>query len=224
LESKVGVILLAGGIGSRMESHIPKQFMLLDQKPIARHSFDLFSSLSQVVEIVVVCHPKYQSLFARSESLIKITFALPGERRQDSVYNGLQALSPHADFVCIHDAARPFVTQEIIQRALEEATEHGAAAVGMPVKYTVKEIDLNGKVICTPDRSCLWEIQTPQVIQRSLLQQGFEHIYQKELTVTDDVSIIEHLGLPVKVIEGCYRNLKITTPDDLAFAQTLFQH
>lgn len=219
MQKKISVILSAGGIGTRMKSSIPKQFLPLNNKPIALHSFDLFASMSEVAEIVVVCSPEYRHLFVLPKhSSTRLHFASPGDRRQDSVYNGFQALTLQNSIVCVHDAARPFITPAIVQHVLAAALEHGAATAAMPVKFTIKEADSNAIVKRTIDRSTLWEIQTPQMIEYSLLQKGFEKMINQNLSVTDDVSLVELLGLPVKLVEGCYRNIKITTPEDMAIA------
>lgn len=219
-KQKTGIILLAGGVGTRMKSSVPKQFLLLKGKPIARYSFDLFASIPEISEIVVVCAPQNQHLFEAHNPNIRVAFALPGERRQDSVYNGLQALSQDCSLTCIHDSARPCLTLAMVQRVLQAASEHGAATVGMPVKFTVKESDERHFVKHALDRSRVWEIQTPQVIQTHLLRKGFQLVENNKTSVTDDVSIIELLGLPVKLVEGNYSNLKITTQEDLAIAES----
>jgi 2-C-methyl-D-erythritol 4-phosphate cytidylyltransferase len=278
-KQNVGIILLAGGLGTRMQSSVPKQFLLLKGKPIARHSFDLLTSMPEISEIVVVCAPEFRHLFNlgsavrntkamqdfESESLsiggdhsqkvkapliesdygskdcvdlslpnaefrfnshhphLRLAFALPGEQRQDSVYNGLQEISENISLVGIHDSARPCITTAMVQSVLLAASEYGAATVGMPVKFTLKESDSQQFVKQTLDRSRVWEIQTPQVIQTHLLKNGFQEIQKNKTLVTDDVSIIELLGLPVKLVEGSYKNLKITTQEDLAIAESFLK-
>lgn len=219
----VSVILLAGGIGSRMQSQVPKQFLMLKNKPIALYSFELFLSLPEVSELVVVCAPQFRHLFTSNQSLIPISFALPGERRQDSVYNGLQAMTLSSSLTCIHDSARPFITEKLIRRVIDAAWDHDAAAPGMPVRFTVKECDGKQVVVSTPDRNNIWEIQTPQVIRTEILKKGFAHALENGLTVTDDVSLVEHLKLPVKLVEGSYNNCKITVPEDLALSEFLLK-
>lgn len=217
---KVTVILLCGGQGTRMKKDVPKQFLEINQKIIAQYSLDVFENLSEVIEVVVVCEPIYRHLFTFNSSK-SFTFAAPGKRRQDSVFNGLQAVQCSSDFICIHDSARPCIDVDMVQRVLKAAYEHQAATLGMRIKFTVKEEDGKGFVKMTPDRSKFWEIQTPQVVQTDLLKRGFEYINQNHLEVTDDVSIIELLGAPVKLVEGSYFNLKITTPDDLLIAKSI---
>lgn len=216
-KEQITAILLAGGKGSRMKTDIPKQFISLKSKPIALYSFELFLSMKEFQEIVVVCEPEFRSLF-EIHTLKKITFAEPGKRRQDSVYNGLKARQQASDFVCIHDSARPFITLPLVQRVLDGAREWGASAAGMPIKYTIKQHDGAQFVHSTPNRSLFWEIQTPQTVSTSLLEEGFKYIEEHQIEVTDDVSIVELLKKSVKLVTGCYRNIKITTPEDLAFA------
>ncbi len=219
----VSVILLAGGSGSRMQSSIPKQFLMLNQKTIALYSFEKFLKIPEVTEIVVVCHEEYRHLFKSEHFHISIKFAAPGLRRQDSVFNGFNQIDKKASLACIHDSARPFISLETIRDVMLTAKDIGAAAVATPLKFTVKQADSKGTVLQTPDRSTLWEIQTPQVVCPKLLAKGFSLALEQNLTVTDDVSLVELLNLPVKLVAGCYTNIKVTTPDDLALAEIFAQ-
>ncbi len=218
---KIAVVLLAGGQGTRMNAPLPKQYLPLNEKPVARHSFDLFLSIEEVCEIAVVCEPAYRHLF--HTTLKPITFAPPGKRRQDSVYSGFQALTSAPDLVCVHDSARPQISAELVKRVFAAAKEHGAATVGMPIRFTVKECDEQQMVVRTPDREKVWEIQTPQVLEYRLLEKGFTLVHEKGLTVTDDVSIAELLGHPVKLVEGSTGNIKITTPEDYQLLQLMLK-
>lgn len=214
--TRTAAILLAGGMGTRFGASIPKQFFPLHGKPLILYSLEVLQSISAISEIVIVCALEYRHFFPRD-----CQFALPGSRRQDSVYSGLCELNSKADYVCIHDGARPLVTQDIIERVLSAAYTYGAATAGMPLKFTVKEHDGDCFVVNTPNRAALWEIQTPQIIKRSWLEEGFEKIHQDNVTVTDDVSLVESLGYPVKLVEGSSSNIKITTSEDLLFAACL---
>lgn len=214
------VILLAGGVGRRMQTETPKQFLKLGDKPLIRHSFDLFLIMPEIHEIVVVCAPEYRSFFS-SESK-PIQFANPGLRRQDSVYNGLLATNKNHEMILIHDGARPFIEASVIQRALYAAQEWEAAATCMPISFTVKESNSHSFVCNTPDRTRLWEIQTPQAIKRKLLIKGFYNAIAHNLTVYDDVSLVELLGEKVKLVEGSHINFKITLPLDLTIANYLY--
>jgi 2-C-methyl-D-erythritol 4-phosphate cytidylyltransferase len=216
------VLLLAGGIGSRMQSVVPKQYIKLGDMPIARYSFDIFLSMPEVIEIVVVCSAEHKQYFENhSSDHITVTFAPPGPLRQDSVYSGLTSMRSAAELVCIHDAARPYINTKMIRNVLHAAQETGAAAAAVKVKNTIKQADSNGLVVKTLPREHLWEVQTPQIIKKTLLLDGFAASREKPSIVTDDVSLIELLNQPVQLVEGCYKNIKITTPEDLSFCQSL---
>jgi len=213
------LILLAGGQGARMGGGIPKQFRLLARKPLARYSFEIFEDLPEIDEIVIVCEPRFSSLFASDRK--PLSFALPGKRRQDSVFNGLTVASKNADLICIHDAARPFVEKKFIIQLLEETIRCKAAAIAVPASNTIKKADQNRCVQCTLTRNELWELQTPQAIERSLLIKAFDHAHRFGIEATDDLSLIEALGEKTFLIEGSPRNFKITTPFDWALAEKL---
>lgn len=214
---KLGVILLAGGIGSRMGGTLPKQYLLLEEQPLVQHSYRAFATCG-AAELVVVCAPEYQSYFPAHP-----LFALPGTRRQDSVWNGLQQLGDSIDYVCIHDAARPLVTSPLIQQVIAAAIDTGAATLAVPLKFTVKRGTSASMVEETPDRASLWEIQTPQCIKKSWLEEGFAYAAAHNGTATDDAALIEPLGYPVKLVQGCYSNIKVTTPEDLILAEHLWK-
>ncbi len=213
----VSVILVAGGTGSRMGTATPKQFLILKKKPIILYSLEAFLSLSEVDEIIVVCDKSYRNLLPIDN---RIKFADPGPRRQDSVFNGLKACSNN-NLICIHDAARPLITKQSIQETLLAAENHGAAVLANREKNTVKRATTDQFVEKTIPRDALWEIQTPQVIKRSLLEEGFAFAQEHQRNVTDDVSLIEMIDKPIKLIEGPSDNIKITHPSDLKFAEAL---
>jgi 2-C-methyl-D-erythritol 4-phosphate cytidylyltransferase len=220
MKHSFSAILLAGGIGTRMQSSIPKQYLHLRDKPIVLHSFETLLACPALKQIVVVCESVYYPLF-QAEKNHKVIFAQPGIRRQDSVFNGFNQLSlDHLPqhLICIHDAARPLLQLSHLQDVLSAAAIHGAAALGVPVKNTIKVCDASQKVQQTLDRSKLWEIQTPQVIQHSLLKEGLQKVHKHHVTVTDDVALVELIHKDVKIVQGCYTNLKITTPEDLILA------
>lgn len=202
-----------------MNSPVPKQFMKLNGKLIILHSLESLTRLPCIKEIIIVCDPSYHHIFPKTD--IPLKFAAPGLRRQDSVYNGFQLCSPTAELICIHDSARPLIASADVENVIREALAHDAAVLASPVTQTVKEISSDGFVSRTLDRSALWEIQTPQVITPTLLKAGFALAEKKKLTVTDDVSLVELLEKPVKIVKGSPRNLKITNPPDLKIAEAL---
>lgn len=218
------VIFLAGGRGTRMGSATPKQYLPVHGKPLALYSFEVFVSLTEIQDMIVVCEPEYESLFRNSPKAkdLNVQFARPGKRRQDSVWNGIQLLENNP-LVCIHDSARPLIEPSIVRRVVQTADSWDAAVVGVRVRSTIKICDGAQVVIDTPDRASLWEMQTPQVIRLDLLQEGFIYTQNHQLTVTDDVSLVELLGKPVKVVEGSYSNIKVTTPEDLVFVEHLIE-
>lgn len=224
LKYSVSAVLLAGGIGTRMNSEVPKQYLMLGDKAIARYSFDCLCLIPEISEIVVVCEEPHRSLFNKVIPDIDVSFAEPGSRRQDSVYNGCQAIISNPDLICIHDAARPFINRHLVKRVLDAADEYGAATAAMPIKFTVKEADEEQIVVNTPDRSTVWEIQTPQVLNPKIIEKGFDHVNNQGVTVTDDVSLAEQIGAPVKLVFGDYNNLKITTPEDLSIAEEILKN
>jgi 2-C-methyl-D-erythritol 4-phosphate cytidylyltransferase len=215
------VVLLAGGIGSRMKTTIPKQFLHIQQKPIASYSFDLFLSLPEIEEIIVVCESSYQSLFVAPTNK-RLLFANPGERRQDSVHNGIQLLEGNP-LVCIHDSARPLIEVDSVRQVVNAAAKWNAATLAVPVYTTIKMCDEANSIIQTVDRSCLWEAQTPQVVRLNTLKQGLKYAQAHQLTVTDDVSLVELIGQSAKIIQGKMNNIKVTTLEDLYYVQWLIE-
>jgi 2-C-methyl-D-erythritol 4-phosphate cytidylyltransferase len=193
--------------------------------------------MPQVGEIVIVCDPSWRYIFEerlsqlsasssgnggkqqQQKKLPDIHWALPGAERQDSVFNGLQQVRSEAEIVAVHDSARPMVTPADAARCMLDGLVVGAAVLGVPVKPTIKEVDSELTVIKTLERAKLWEVQTPQCIRPGLLREGFRLVKEKGLEVTDDVSIIEAMGLPVKITPGSYTNIKVTTPDDMSVAE-----
>jgi 2-C-methyl-D-erythritol 4-phosphate cytidylyltransferase len=153
----------------------------------------------------------------------QVKWALPGAERQDSVFNGLQQISADAAIVAVHDSARPLITPADASQCMLDGFVVGAAVLGVPVKPTIKEVDSDNMVEKTLNRAKLWEVQTPQCIRPDLLQEGFRLVKEKGLEVTDDVSIIEAMGLPVKITKGAYTNIKVTTPDDMSVAEKFLQ-
>jgi len=195
----------------------PKQYLPLDGKPIALHSFTTIAQSDLVAEVVVVCDQHYEHHFHGAR------FARPGPRRQDSVFHGLQAISPDTDLILIHDIARPLLAEEDLENVILEGNLHGAATLATPVTSTIKIADEKLMVTQTLDRSFLYNIQTPQVLKKKILLEGFAKAHAEEITVTDDVSLAELTSSPVKLVMGSRDNIKITTPEDLVFAENILR-
>jgi 2-C-methyl-D-erythritol 4-phosphate cytidylyltransferase len=226
-DGSVSLVLLAGGVGKRMGAPIPKQYLELLGAPVATYSLRTFAAMPAVGELVVVCEPEWRAVFEECHATLPrrppLSFAAPGAERQDSVLSGLRAISPAAALVAVHDSARPLVTPAEATAVFLDAAACGAAVLGVPVKQTIKEVAADGLVVKTLDRAALWEVQTPQVVRPALLRAGFELVAARGLEVTDDVSIVEALGEPVRVTPGAYTNIKVTTPEDMAVAEKLLQ-
>lgn len=221
----VGVVIPAAGQGKRMGSKVSKQFLLLDGHPILIHTLQLFETHPQVDEIVLVM--KKEELVGTKEMLrsygfTKIKAVVEGGReRQESVYMGLQHCQ--SEWILIHDAVRPFVTHKALDRLIEEVKVTQAAILAVPVKDTIKQINGDGWVTHTPARSKLVSVQTPQGFGRDLILQAHREAYGNSNWATDDSMLIEQMGIPVKVVEGEYTNIKITTPEDLVLAEKIWE-
>ncbi len=214
-------IIVAAGTGSRMKSATPKQFLPLDNEMVLTKTVRVFEQSPEIQEIILVVAPDWAD-FVRTEIVQKENFKKVkkivhgGAERYDSVYAGLLAC-PEADNVFIHDGARPYVTETIIRRCADAVEEYQAIAVGMPVKDTIKIADENGYAASTPDRRYVWTIQTPQVFSYAIIRAAYELIRDTDMKgITDDAMVVEASKIAkVKLIEGSYANIKITTPDDL---------
>ena len=225
-QEKCTAIVLAAGQGKRMHSKIQKQFLEIQGHPVLYYSLRCFQGSPIIQDIILVTGEEAIS-YCKNEivekyGLTKVTQIIAGgKERYDSVYAGLLACQ-ETDYVFIHDGARPFITEEILQRGLDAVRETGACVVGMPSKDTVKLSDREGFVKETPDRSFVWNVQTPQIFSYSLIRGAHESIRKKDMSgVTDDAMVVEQeTGVKVRLSEGSYRNIKITTPEDLAIAES----
>lgn len=224
----VSVIIAAAGMSNRMGSKINKQFLAIGNKPILAHSIDKFEKCKYVDEIILVAKEEEveycRKEIVRRYGFKKVTNIIKGgKERQDSVYNGLLALNEKADIVLTHDGARPFVKIESIESGIKGVIEHGACVIGVPVKDTIKVVTSTNDVHHTPKRSLLWAAQTPQCFWMHLLKKGYEMASQEGIIGTDDSSLVEKIGHPIKMIMGSYDNIKITTPEDLIIAESLLK-
>ncbi len=216
------VIIAAGGLGTRLKTVQPKPLVMLNGKPILAYSVEVFDKSPLIDAIIIVTH-EYHVMdvedVVRHYNFKKVQrVIIGGETRSASVYKGLEEAGEKADILVIHDGARPLIRPRTAQKAIEECKSHGAAVVGVRVKPTIKKVDpLNLFVRETLNRAELWEIQTPQVFKREILWKAYARKGTEEMT--DDAGLVERLGVPVKVVEGDYDNIKITTDEDLVLAE-----
>ncbi|TAK17469.1 MAG: 2-C-methyl-D-erythritol 4-phosphate cytidylyltransferase, partial [Acidobacteria bacterium] len=219
----VGVVIVAGGRGARLGADLPKQLLDLGGRSMLQRAVDAFDAHPRVHEFVVVLP---EDLVARGRELIggaagPWRFAAGGARRQDSVQNGLQALSSKVDVVLVHDAARPFVSAALIDRVIDAAAKDGAAVPAVRAVDTVKHVETSSMTVkATLPRDAVWLAQTPQGFQRVVLDRAY--VKNAGADVTDESMLAERAGVPVTVVPGDPDNIKITTPEDLARARGIF--
>lgn len=224
--NEVAAIIVAGGSGKRMGMNIKKQFIELDKKPILAHTIEAFNKCRVIDEIIVVVgkedKEKVKAEIINRYGYHKVTQIVEGgAERQDSVYNGLMAVKDGIQYVMIHDGARPFISEEIVEKSLSMTKEKQATVVAVPVKDTIKVVNEECEVEDTPMRSTLWSVQTPQSFKKELLIEAYAYAKERNLTVTDDSMLVEAYGKKVYVVEGDYNNIKITTPEDLVLGQAI---
>ena len=220
-------VVLAAGQGKRMNSKVQKQFLLIKEKPVLYYTLSAFENSPLISEIVLVTG-KDEIEYCQKEIVDKYDFkkvckiVAGGKERYHSVHEGIQAIDC-ADYVFIHDGARPFVDSAMIERACVAVEQYKACVVGMPVKDTIKIADDDGYAAQTPDRRLVWQVQTPQVFEYGLIKTAYEKLMIEEPEgITDDAMVVETMTeCRVKLVEGSYRNIKITTPEDLDIA-TIF--
>ena len=216
----IGVVVLGAGEGQRMKG-LDKVFASVHGHPLIVHSLRPFTTISNVQQIVLIL-PEHRleegrALMAQYGWEKTVRVSQGGPRRQDSVRAGLEHLTP-CTWVTVHDGARPLIDIETLNRGLEAAQETGAAVAAVPVKDTVKVVSKSGLVSETPPRETLWQVQTPQIFRYELIMEAHR---RSKGTFTDDGAMVESLGHPVKVFMGSYRNIKVTTPEDLLLVKAL---
>ncbi|MBM9537309.1 2-C-methyl-D-erythritol 4-phosphate cytidylyltransferase [Desulfobulbus alkaliphilus] len=226
--ARVGVVIPAGGIGTRIGSHQPKQFLPLAGIPILVRSCRIFLAREDIHVVVVAAPAEY---FQQSVDLLhthlnekeqtRLLITVGGATRQDSVRAGLETLPADIDVVLVHDAARPLADQATIDRCLQGAVKYGAVIAAVPVKDTLKLVGDRATIDRTLDRSALWQAQTPQAVRRDLLAQAFAEAARKKFIGTDEASLLEAAGIPVRVVAGSEQNLKITHPEELKMAAAI---
>lgn len=223
---KTSAIITAAGDGRRMTSDNKKQFLKLGEVPLIVHSLQTFQDSNWVDEIILVA-PEKQIEYCTEEivganNLTKVKKIVPGgEKRQESVFNGLQSVSGNSDLVAVHDGVRPFLSSFILEKAIKEAGEKDAVVVAIPVKDTIKKISSSGVISEGVSREALQRIQTPQVFKKDILVRAFENARKDDFYGPDESTLVSRLGVPVYLVAGSELNIKITTPDDLLLGEAI---
>ena len=228
---KCTAIVLAAGKGSRMGTKIQKQYLEICGKPVLYYSLAAFEA-SPVIDEIVLVTGEGQIDYCRENiveayGILKVSkIVVGGQERSESVYKALREIEPEG-YVFIHDGARPFVDEPIIERTYQAAKKYRACVAGMPSKDTVKIVDEKGFAINTPERRLVWCIQTPQVFETALIRHAYFQLMENEENetgITDDAMVVERMeNCAVKLVEGSYENMKITTPEDLVVAESLIK-
>ncbi|MHC4268802.1 MAG: 2-C-methyl-D-erythritol 4-phosphate cytidylyltransferase [Planctomycetota bacterium] len=222
----ISVIMPAAGLSLRMGANVRKPFIMIGEKPVFFYTLEKFYKLKRVKEIIFVVNQKDLNIVKEKWSdelkAYKVTKVIAGgERRQDSIYNGLSRLDPDTKIILIHDAVRPLVHSEEIEAVIKSTEEKGAAIVASPMKLTVKKVDSSLKIIKTVPRQDLWMAQTPQGFKRDLIVEAYEKIKDSNEEFTDDAEVLEKAGQTVGIVTGSYDNIKITTREDLKLAEVM---
>jgi len=220
---KADAVIVSAGKGHRFMEGRKKQFYSLAEKPILAHTLDKFEASPLIRSILLVVSQEDMDYCLKEiiEKYLykKISQIIPGgKRRQESVKNGIDALTKDVEIVVIHDGVRPFVTREMVEESIRSAIRFGAVVFAMPVKETIKIAQPDGTVLKTLDRESLWQVQTPQTFQVNLIKEAYHKAKEDGFIGTDDASLVERLGVKVHILPGSYTNIKITTPEDLILA------
>ena len=219
------VIIPAAGQGKRMGAGKNKLLLELNNIPVFIHSLKVFDEDELCDGIILAIHPQdeaeFKSLLKKHEVKKVLDLVPGGKERQDSIYNALKTVK-NDGIILVHDAARPFILKEHIHRLLVTAQETGAAIIGVPAKDTMKTVR-NQMVVATVERSSLWAVQTPQAFRFSILYNAYLQAEKDHFIGTDDSSLVERISHPVTMVEGDYDNIKLTTKEDLFFAQAIFK-
>lgn len=214
-------IIVCSGIGKRMNSSIPKQFIKIKEKPIVCYTIDKFENCSNIDEIIVVVNEEYIEFFKQNIVIKygykKITKIVKGgKERLNSVYNGINVVDEKDSIILIHDGVRPFIKEKDIVNIIKKTIKYDACVLGVKVKDTIKVCE-NNIIKNTPNRDNIWIAQTPQAFKYNIIKKAYDIAIKQNKLATDDASLVEELGYNVIMIEGDYNNIKITTQEDLNF-------
>ena len=228
VQQRIAALIPAAGSGVRMGGHVAKPFLQLGGREILARTLDVFERCAIIDEVWVIVAADHVSAcrrgiierygFGKVHGLVA-----GGASRQESVWRGLQRVDTSVDLVVVHDGVRPFLTETVLQATLDCAAQHGAAVAAVPLQDTLKRVSEKGDVEATVAREKLWRIQTPQAFRRRALIAAYRQAWERGLCATDDASLLESMGHPVKVVSGLESNIKITTPEDLVLSERLLR-
>lgn len=221
----VGVVIVAGGLGTRTGQSELKQFRWVAGKPMLLHSLQAFHARGDVAMVVCVIPRAYVGdppPWILQCDVDRLLVSVGGSTRSESVMNGLEDLPEEVRYVLIHDAARPLAGDAMIDRVVAAARQGTGAIAALPVTDTIKEVDESGRVLRTVDRSRLWRAQTPQGFPREMIERAYREAYASGITATDDSALCERLGLPVIVVQGSERAMKVTSAEDFARVEAVY--
>lgn len=222
----ITAVLTAAGTSRRMGAGISKQFLKIGNKMIIQRTIDIFDNMEEVDDIILIVRKDDINIYEKEilPNVKKpIKLVIGGNTREESTYNGILALDEKTDIVVCHDGVRPFIKPNIIIKAIEEMENNNAAIVAVPSKDTIKYADKNGFVEYTPNRDRLYNVQTPQVFKKDILIKAYENVFDENIKVTDDSSLLEMMGEKVQIIIGDYSNIKITTKEDLLYGELILK-
>lgn len=219
------LIIPAAGAGTRMGAEIPKPYLDLKGKTVLERTLSCFAGLENLQQVIVSTSDSFRDqtsellerLFGNADTVV----VEGGRRRQDSIYNALLHVGESVELVAVHDAVRPFIKQDIVRTCLKMAEKFGGAIVGVPVKDTIKQVNSAGMIDKTPDRSQMWQAQTPQIFKKNIFIDAFRYANTQNTAVTDDASLFEAFGRDVRIVEGERDNFKLTYPIDFKIAEML---
>lgn len=223
----VTAVFPAAGQGRRMKAGKNKVFLELLGKPILVHTLECFSASQQVDFLVVIVAEEevaqIEQMLSEVTGLKPYVVVAGGSERQYSIANGLAAMPAETEIVLVHDAARPLVSLSVIENVIAAARAEGSAIAAVPEKNTIKVVDEEGFVKETPNRAVLWAVQTPQGFRKEILLEAYQRAGKDGFLGTDDASLVERMGCPVQVVASSYRNIKVTTPEDLLIAEAFMK-
>lgn len=224
MKKYISAIITAAGSSQRMNKKIPKQFLKINGKMILEMTLDVFQSIDEIDEFVLVIREEdkdFVEKFISDRNYRDIKYVFGGDTREKSTYNGLCAVSDECDLIVSHDGARPFVRREKVIEAINSIGDYDGLVVAVGAKDTIKYVDDDMRVVNTPNRAHLYLAQTPQVFKYSSIRDAYKLVFDEKINVTDDSSLLEIVGKRVKVIRGDYSNIKVTTEDDLLFGELI---